>query len=112
MTTIVKTGAVLSVEDWEKFGRNQGIGRQLYGDLHIVGNAAVMYYPPNQEMVESPRPNHGVLLLGPAEYSMFHRTGEPFSILIVQAKFIKMKKSALHSLDMNKWIAAQGGVLG
>lgn len=110
--TIVKTGVVLMVQANGHIQRDIGLmGVRLYGDLHVVGKCAVVYYPLQtlDGKTESPRctmPADGVLNLEETDY--FQRHGSPFSILIAPASCIKITRGSWDPLDFNRWVAAGG----
>lgn len=112
--TIVKTGVVLLVQANGHIQRDIGIlGERLYGDLHVVGKCAVVYYPAQtlrgEESPMCTKPAHGVLNLEETDY--FQRHGNPFSILIVRSQCIKLEMQALHPYDYEKWREAGGGTV-
>jgi hypothetical protein len=104
MSTIVKTGCRLLTY------YQSDPPRVLYGDLHVVGNCAIMYYPPNQGPWQEVS-DHGTLTYG-SDGDEFQRDGSPFNILVVPADRIILKPDALHPLDMGKWVTAGGLIVG
>src|SRR5262245_25100142 len=76
----------------------------LYGDLHVIGDCAIVYYPPMQA---PHRASHGWLTLNGVE-DMFQRASNPHCILVLQAKYVRMRKAALHPLDLSRFELAGG----
>lgn len=113
MGTIVKTGCVLSVDGDPNEIEHIFLERrpQLYGDMHIVGNCAIIYYPRFQAEVGDKMSSNGIITF-PTGVSVFQRNGEKQCILVIQAKYIKMERSKIHPLDAAKLQAAGGVVEG
>jgi hypothetical protein len=103
-STIIKTGVRLSYTGYD------GHNHILYGDLHSVGNCAIIYYPPNQEPWQTSEP-HGRLTDISLE-RFFQRDGSPYYIVVVEARFIWMTRDSLHPFDLAKWSAAGGRLQG
>lgn len=74
-------------------------------DLHKVGRCCIVYYPANQAFHGV---SHGWLDLGHSD--IFQRDLYPHSILIVPAHCVKMRRGALHPVDLVHFIGA-GGII-
>ncbi len=107
----VKSGCVLSVigDRWEVEYCFSGPRPQLYGDLHVVGNCAIIYYPRFQANVGDKMSPNGTINF-PTGVTVFQRDGEAQCILVIQAKYIEMQKSKIHPLDA-ELLCAAGGVV-
>jgi hypothetical protein len=100
--TIVKTGVRLKIIGSSLVRPGEGI----YGDLHTVGSAAIIYYPHRQLMARPPW--HGTLDLSKIT-RCFTREGGPFDILVCDAGAIVFYSNAAHPEDLAQM--ANAGVM-
>jgi len=88
--TIIKTGCVLRIlgEDWDLPSDTAGNepARSIYGDLHLVGNNCIMYYPLGQMDRNT---MHGVVDLREDPKRMVRNT-QPFGFMAIPAEYIVM----------------------
>lgn len=107
----IKTGIVLEkrhepTEDFLTYSYQQGGQATVYGDLHLVGNCAILYYPKDQVA-------HGKvdgwidLNMG---YDCFQRNTSPFHILVLPAARVSILQSKVYPTDWDIWKRA-GGLL-
>lgn len=89
--TIVKTAAMLKVRGHPS--------STLYGDVHVVGNCAVIDFPQQSDYPAI----DGFITL---EDSYFLRHSTPYSVLVIPAQMIEWGPGVLHPLDQAKWDAA------
>ena len=114
---IVKTGVVLVkrnepstsflVDDYKHMGAHASIypgPPTVYGDLHVVGNCAVLYYPPTQVPWGT---SHGWIDLDYGN-ECFQRDTQPFRILVLPAHRVIMRRGAMHPFDAHRLIHAGG----
>lgn len=116
MSTIVKTGVVLQKLNeptvaylFQKTVPQDGFHKinTVYGDLHIVGNCCVLYYPSIQVHWGT---SHGWIDLTDPHIENFQRDGADQSILVIPARMIRLRRDALHPIDLSKFVGA-GGVV-
>ena len=111
--TIVKTGCVLTLPQQDRCGfvrdildMTEGHRDTLYGDLHVVGNCAVMYFPEQQTTWKKV---HGRFIgIANPHYKFFARNAKPHCILVIPAEVIIMEYAALHENDRSAWQLAGG----
>ena len=105
MGTCVKTGVILLVKWSANWTQDPRI---IYGDLHLVGSCAIIYYPSQQDAWQVKKRNyHGVLTVGPDAVD-FQRDTMPFHIWAVPISWIRMRTDTLHHIDDDKWRKAGG----
>lgn len=97
--TCVKTGVILETRNHHRFKEH------LYGDLHIVGNCGIIYYPFAQHEWGAA---HGWIDLGGR---IFQRDVLPWAILVVDASCIYIRNSALHEFDRILFLGAGGQLI-
>lgn len=95
MSTCIKTGVILEVVGYD----NHIEGNTVYGDLHLVGNCCILYYPETQAPLEK---RHGILHLD-TNYPCFSRQSKPYNILVIPAKCIELNRNDIHPSDMEKF---------
>jgi len=116
MRTIVKTGVVLLISGYDphrdkipaaELG-DVGVGNNyftIYGDMHVVGQCAVLYVP-NKQVPNWPKVHGTISLVG----KYFYRKGEPYSTIVLEAQRIYVERDALHELDLEVFVRAGGRV--
>jgi hypothetical protein len=106
----IKTGVVLRKRNWDEYsGMWSGPGGHLetvYGDMHLVGNCCILYYPPHQVLWGA---SHGWIDIDD-EQNMFQRPTLPQHILIIPASRIVMRKAALYYTDLDLFRQAGGTI--
>lgn len=95
----IKTGVILNSD-------HDGI---IYGDMHLIGNCCILWHCGKNSENFSESNIHGHLTQ--QDINCFDRDAKPFSIYIVEAKYIKMKQTSMHELDLNLFINAGGQVI-
>lgn len=108
---VIKTGVILTKRseptiDFLTDSYQPGGEGTVYGDLHLIGNCAILYYPKDQMKHNVP---HGWVDLDMG-YGSWVRHTSPFHILAIPAKQIMLIKGAIHSSDWDLWQRA-GGLL-
>jgi hypothetical protein len=116
VSTIVKTGVVLlkcnePYPFWLTSQYLTGDGEPgppvstIYGDLHVVGNCCILYYPATQVMWGA---SHGWIDLKDPHQRLFQKDTTPFKVLVVPASRITIRRDALHPIDLSKFVGAGG----
>jgi len=122
MNTIVKTGIVLQLEgvnqdDLMHLHRYERIPMAslgdgdtgtsvftIYGDMHVVGQCALLYVP--NEQTTWPKIHGSLSLVG----RYFFRATQPHSLLVVEAQRIAVERDSIHELDLEVFVRAGGRV--
>ena len=97
--TVVKTGVILEPRNNHRFGE------YLHGDLHIVGNCAIIFYPIAQVPWGS---SHGWIDLG---NRFFDKDYPPFGTLVIPASCVYIRRSCLHEFDLGTFVTAGGQLI-
>lgn len=70
---------------------------RIHGDLHIVGNCAVLYMPPDQLFRQKV---HGIIRF---DVKYFWRRGQNDMALVIPAHKVFMNYAELHPCDLARW---------
>jgi len=106
MSTIIKMGVVLT-----KINPPQGelypSYKNIYGDLHIVGQCCILYFPFNQVRWDAAHGWIDLTMWG----NLFCRPGgmeEGDGTLVIPAKLVTMRKGSMHPLDEARFLGGGG----
>lgn len=103
MHTCIKTGAVLKIRDRDWYSEiDRNLDHTIYGDIHLVGTSAILYFPPKQ--VGGWAVLHGHIELPNTYWLRDHPQAD--SVLVVPVTAITFKEDALHSSDRELWQTA------
>ena len=114
MSTIVKTGVILRKVNEPRYAYlfQKAIPQEhlsqiltVYGDLHVVGDCCVLYYPETQVSWGT---SHGWIDLYDPYQQNFQRDTSPDRILILSAYRVRLRRGAMHPIDLEKFINAGG----
>jgi len=116
MRTIVKTGVVLLINEYDPYSSDKipaaelgdvGVGNNcftIYGDMHVIGQCVVLYVPNDQ--VPWPKVHGTLSLVG----KYFYRHAEPYSTIVLEGQRIAVERDALHEIDLETFVRAGGRV--
>lgn len=106
---VIKTGVILRKRNEPTIGflsdEDAGLST-VYGDLHLVGDSAILYYPKNQL-------EHGVshgwidLDMG---MNMWLRNTSPYHVLVIPANRIILRRAVIWPTDVPLWKRSGGHI--
>lgn len=114
MSSIIKTGVILRKVNEPRYAYlfQQTLPQDqfsqittVYGDLHVVGNCCILYYPEVQVMWGT---SHGWIDLYDPYGMHFQRDTSPDRILVLPAYQVRMRRGSMHPTDLEKFKLAGG----
>lgn len=114
MSSIVKTGVILKMTNEPRRGYlyQEAMPQQdlykletVYGDLHVVSACCVLYYPRIQIAWGT---THGWIDLYDPHMQNFQRNGQDQHVLVLPAFRVRMRRGAMHPIDLEKFHNAGG----
>lgn len=106
----IKTGVCLEIENGDIAALTSsymdGV-TTVYGDLHLVGNCCVLVYPKDQLKWTK---THGNLDLDWSSSGALIRPFSPHHFMVIPARYVGLKRSAIHPTDCRLFQAA-GGII-